>query len=223
MLFKRGVIKLFTLVDLALAFGISLLFIIVFKIHREILPGQYFSMSEIIYGFQLMPTKLAVVIRVLIIFIFGLVLSAINLEPKIILLGLTLGSFLIVWPGFLSEENIDERVIDKKTTLYSLFILFILSTLMIAKLSIVGYSLGEELITMYIHSFNKDRIIALVGDFIVTSLILLFLGYLIVYIRKYLSTKLFRNNDIEVEKAYFEGDFDSEVASAIEEYDNENG
>lgn len=71
------------------------------------------------------PSKQSLLIRFIIILIFGVIANFFVKDPKIIVFGMTLGSFLIVWPLFLSDENISWRYLEKKLVLRSLLALFV--------------------------------------------------------------------------------------------------
>lgn len=97
---------------------------------------------------------------------------------------------MIVWPVFLSDENIDGRLLEKKFVLRSLLALFILITFLTAKLSIVTFNIGSEVASIYLQDFNKERLIRLIGDSLLWTVLMLVLEYIYSYIRNVLNKKL---------------------------------
>lgn len=177
-----------------------------FKIQKKLTPDKYFSFSDIIYGMDFIPTRLAALIRVLLIYLLGLVSIFFFKDTKVVLIGLTFGSFLIVWPGFLDPINVDPRVVNKKFTLYSMFVFFVLSTYFITKLSIISFDIIEEFLSIYLRSFdNTERIITLFGDFIFTSTLALLIGYFLALSKKQLNKEI-----ILKPRAYFQEELDNQ-------------
>src|SRR5690625_4781159 len=162
-----GVIEItvvFSLAELGQSFLISIALIYSLKLQREIFPRSYFAIGDIIKGFQYAPTVKATLLRITIIFIVGLAGSYLFNEPKIIIFGLTLGSFLIVWPGFVNEENINIRLIDKKFLLYTVFTLFIVITYSVANFSVIFYNFSQDFLFIYLRGLQKERLIAIILD-----------------------------------------------------------
>lgn len=207
---------MFSFEDLFVSFCIAIVLIFLFKLQRELSPRTYFSMSDIINGVESSPTRMDVIIRILIIFTLGIVCNFFVDDPNIIVLGLTMGSFLIVWPAFLNEENINPRVINKKFLLYTLLILFVLSTFFISKLSIFAYNLGNEIFKIYIHEYSITRLITVVIDNLLWMLFTFVIAPLIKAIRKNLDKEINPIDNI------YEENFYSESAVTIEDENEDN-
>lgn len=115
--------------DLLCMFIISLLYVSLFKIQRALTPMKYFSNSEIVMHESVSPMQ--ILIRYVLIGIFSISLSFIfNIQENIIIVGNSLGSFLIIWPALLLPKLSYETFISKenKLLIYFLHIIFIITT-----------------------------------------------------------------------------------------------
>lgn len=212
---------MFSFYDLLVSLGVAVGLIFLFKLQRELSPRTYFSMSDIIYGINSSPTRMDVVIRVMIIFIAGIICNFFIDNPNVIILGLTLGSFLIVWPAFLSEKNIHPSVIEKKLLVYTLLSLLVITTFLISKLSILVYNFGGIVYKTYIQVYSFELLIVDLVNNLFWMLLTLAMGIPIKLLKNYLNKEI----NLSSTRYLFEEDSDSEVAATIasenEKNDNE--
>jgi hypothetical protein len=176
--------------DLFQSFIIAIFFVILFKLQRELFSHVYFAASDIVFGFESAPTKKAVLIRLFILLAYGNVLCILIDSHNNIILGMTFGSFLIVWPVFLNEENIDNRVFDKRILLKSMLVLFVFITYLATKLSIISHNIGTELLNFYLQDFDLKRLVNLIGDAFLWTIFLTIFGYLSSFIKRKLNERI---------------------------------
>lgn len=210
---------MFSLIELLHSFIIAIGFIFLLKLHREIFPKSYFASSNLISDIEVAPSLRSVVIRFLLILLYGVILN-VFIRADVVILGITLGSFLIVWPIFLSDENVEKRLLEKKLLLRSLLVLFIATTYITAKLSVIFYNLGNEFIHIYLQNYNKEKILILIGDSLIWTGFALFLNYIYSHIRKVLNRKLFFSNSPSNKKQETFNSYD-EVAADMEPINEE--
>ncbi|MDO6448996.1 hypothetical protein [Oceanobacillus profundus] len=180
---------MYSLEELFLSFVIAVVFIFIFKLHRELFNESYWATSDILSDIDQAPSLKSVLVRFFIILIFGIILNFFVL-PKIIILGMTLGSFLIVWPVFLSDENIIEELLEQKLVLRTLLVLLVVITYVTAKLSIVLFNLLNEAVNIYLQDFHYERLVNLIGDSLIWALLIVLLRNLITYMSKKLTRKV---------------------------------
>lgn len=209
---------MYSLEELFLSSIIAVAFIYLFKLHRELFNENYWATSDILSDIDQAPSLKSVVIRFLIIIIFGIILNFFVL-PKIIILGMTLGSFLIVWPVFLSDENITEELLERKLVLRTLLVLFVVITSLTAKLSIVLFNLLNEAVNIYLQDFHFKNLINLIGDSFIWTLSLILLRFFITYLRKNLTRKVVISQEIFSQK--YDTDISYVESVATEEPENE--
>ena len=181
---------MYSIEELCISFIISIAFIYIFKLQRKLFNQSYWATSDILSDvIDDAPTLKLILIRFLIILSFGISLNFFVL-PKIIILGMTLGAFLIVWPVFLNDENIIEELRDKKLEYRTLLALFVAITYVIAKFSIALFNLLNESVHTYLQGFSYERIVNLIGDSLLWAIILILLRYITNYIKNNISTKV---------------------------------
>lgn len=100
---KRG-IYVFTITDLMFSFILGLLFIGMFLAQKKFFPTKYFSLTEVILETKV--TYMMIIVRIGMIFVYGLVCYGISNSAEIVLLAGVMGSFLIIWPAILNPSNI---------------------------------------------------------------------------------------------------------------------
>lgn len=180
---------MFSLEELFLTFVIAIAFIYIFKLHKELFPGSYWATSDIISETIDPPSQKSIIIRFLMILLFGII-SNFFFIPKIIIFGITLGSFLIVWPIFLSDENIEPDIREHKLLLRTFLAVFVFASYVTANLSIVIFNICGEIINIYLQELNSDRIINLIADSLIWTVFIIIFKFLSSYIRKSLDNKV---------------------------------
>jgi hypothetical protein len=175
----------FTIIDLLVIVLISFIYVATFRIQKIISPSDYFGFQEIVYGVRKSIRPISIVIKfAVILFYSSLCFMAIKNGPNIIV-GVTLGSFLIVWPNIMNPYNLDPKLVRKKMILYIWYIIFIISSGFIAHLGVLIILLLKNFISS--NSINIMRLI-------LESIIVAVLGWLLKYISKYL------NKEISIDK-----------------------
>lgn len=191
---------MFTFIELFYSFIIAIGLIFLFKLQRELSPRTYFSMSDIIYGINSIPTRMDIIIRVFIILVYGTSLNFIFQNSNVILFGLTLGSFLIVWPAFLSDQNIHYSVLDKKLLVYTLLTIFVVLTYLIAKMSLLIYNVIIQIFDIYLENYNLEKVILTILDNFIWMVFIMIIGAVIGPIRKVLAKSITPFEDKNIEK-----------------------
>lgn len=192
---------MYSVIDLFYSFLIAIFFIMLFKLHKELFSVVYFSMSDILSDItHRSPTRKAVLIRFVMILSYGVILRVFLIDQKNITLGMTLGAALIVWPVFLSDENIIEELRDKKLLLRFMLFLFIIITFVTSKIAINIFDLGYEVTSIYIKDLDKKRIVDMTGDTIISTVLLWLLGMMYSRFKKILNGKVSFNEHIEDEE-----------------------
>ncbi|MCQ6521320.1 MULTISPECIES: hypothetical protein [Bacillus] len=95
---------MFTITDLIISFAFGLLFIGMFLAQKRFFPSKYFSLTEVILETKV--TYMMILVRIGMIFVYGLVGYLITESAEAVLLGGIIGSFLIIWPAILNPLNI---------------------------------------------------------------------------------------------------------------------
>jgi len=211
--------SLYSLEELFFSFIVAIIFIFIFKLQKEIFNESYWATSDILSGIEKAPTFKTFFIRFLIILVFAIVLNYF-ISPKIIVFGLTLGSFLIVWPLFLNNNDIPEELLENKLTLRLLLLLFVLTTYGIAKLSNIIFILLSGAIDIYTHGVSYERIVNSIGDSVIWLTVVFILNSVRSYLNRFLSRKFYIAENIhESDSSYaMEDDFDK---LTLEEVKNE--
>jgi hypothetical protein len=127
---------MFSFLDLIIAFIISLCFIGLFKVQKKFSPTNYFASSQLIVGSSI--SWRMVLLRFILVFIFGLLSYLIVRNETIILLGVLLGSFLIIWPTILSPFESYASIVKKLDVIiiYLSNFLFVITSVIIVYVSV---------------------------------------------------------------------------------------
>lgn len=135
--------------DLLLIFITSLVFVVMFRLQRNLFPTNYFANSQIIL--DTVVTYRMILVRYIFIFIFGLFSYLITKNAPVILIGTFLGAFLIVWPTILapSEVYIDVIKSRDKILIYTMHTMFIITSIIVVYLSTI-------FLPLMITNFNEN-------------------------------------------------------------------
>lgn len=106
---------MFSYLNLITAFIISLCFVGLFKFQKKISPTNYFASSQLIVGSSV--SWRMILLRYILVFFFGLLSYLVVRNEPTILLGVLLGSFLIIWPTLLSPSDSYINIIKKSDIL----------------------------------------------------------------------------------------------------------
>ena len=181
---------MYSLEDLIICFLVAIVLIIIFKLQRELTPSRYFSTGDIFEEIENSTSFKEIFLRFIIILSYGIILSYFISSQKIIILGMTFGSFLAVWPAFLSDSNIDERLLEKKLALRTFLFLHILLTFLLENLATFLYDLGKYIIFIYFGNFDIHRIIMLIGDSILWMILVMVVTFIYSKLKNILNKKI---------------------------------
>lgn len=143
-----------------LAGGIS--FVLMFRLQRKFFSGQYYELSRRVFGRGV--TIRMMLIRVIMIFLYSYIFYSITNSENIVISGVFLGSFLIVWPVLLNPSTFDVQEAgqyEKNVTnvrpigwflLLISYLLFIMSSVFIAY---TGVSFGDYIVSKTLESFKS--------------------------------------------------------------------
>lgn len=149
-------------IDFLIIFFIALLFVGMFKIQRKYFARKYYELSRRIFGRGI--TLRMMLIRLIMIFGLSYLAYWLTNDKEVVVLGILLGSFLIVWPVLLNPSTFDVNEITNHGNnvvhisrkgwifLFISYASFILSAVTIAYLST---SFGEYIIDQTIKSFKS--------------------------------------------------------------------
>lgn len=148
--------------DLYLIFIVAILFVVMFRVQRRFFSKNYYELSRRVFGRGI--TIRMMLIRLLMVFIFSYGVYWLTDSASVVIVGVLLGSFLIVWPILLNPSTFDVsevggynyNIVNISTKgwffLLLSYVLFIISSGLIAFLS-VGF--GESLVNQTIESFKS--------------------------------------------------------------------
>lgn len=149
-------------IDLLIALSISFLFVGMFRIQRKYFAKKYYELSRRVFGKGI--TIRMMLIRLIMIFGFSYITYWLTNNKEVVVLGVLLGSFLIIWPVLLNPSTFDVREVgnysdsvvhvNRKGWIFLLisYVSFILSAVVIAYLST---SFGEYLLNQTAASFKS--------------------------------------------------------------------
>ncbi len=149
-------------IDLMLIFIVAILFVVMFRLQRRFFSKKYYELSRRVFGKGI--TIRMMLIRLLMIFIFSYIVYWLTESSSIVIIGVLLGSFLIVWPILLNPSTFDVsdaggyeyNIVNVSTKGWFLllvsYVLFMISSGLIAFLSV---RFGEYLLYQTIESFQS--------------------------------------------------------------------
>lgn len=115
-----------------------------FKIQKIFFSNKYFSVSQLLTEFETGVKWSRIVIRVIITLMLSLILLIFIHNPLVVIIGIGLGSFLIVWPVFLSKGNIEPALKEHKDLYRLTLVIFVIVNVIIAGLSVSIYELIQD-------------------------------------------------------------------------------
>lgn len=140
-----------TYLELVFIFLIAVSFIILFKIQKTIFSPSYFSSSQFILDKNVTYKMLG--LRYVLILLFSLASNFIFNDKAIVIIGVLLGSFLIIWPTLLapSEAYWDIGYIKTKDKLiiYFLHFIFVISSTLVAYFGTILFPVLKKFIFEY--------------------------------------------------------------------------
>ena len=124
---------------------IALVYVLAFKILETFFSNAYFSVSQLLMGFGSGIRWNKIAIRVTITLLMSLALLIFLQNPLVVIIGIGFGSFLIVWPVFLSEGNIEDALREHKNLYRLTLLIFVVVNIIISFLSILIYELLQDI------------------------------------------------------------------------------
>ncbi|CAM4239263.1 hypothetical protein [Lacicoccus alkaliphilus] len=211
---------MYSLLDILVCFLIGIGLIFLFKLQREISPGTYFATSGILSEIEdEQPDRRAILIRICIIILYGVALGFFIDSSELIVYGMTLGTFLIVWPVFINDENIKPKFLKHKFLLRAFLLVFILITFFSAKLSVIIYNLVQEIAWVYFNNFDSERMIGIIGDSLFWLILVIGFRWFYNYIQNRLSEKVsFTQSQDYNEAEEYEMEYEEDDDDELEEY-----
>lgn len=153
---------MFSSLDLVFAFIVAIAFVSMFRLQRKFFSKKYFELSRRIFGRGI--TRRMILLRIVMIFLFSVLAYFLIEDRNTVLLGVLIGSFLIVWPVLLNPSQFDLEELgdwgqskvkmNKKGWLFLLssYFFFIITSVIIAYLSL-NYS--ENILFLSVESFKS--------------------------------------------------------------------
>lgn len=140
-----------TYLELSLICFVAILFVLLFKIQKNVYPQNYFSNSQFILSKDVSYKML--VIRYIFILLFSLIVYFVLNSRTIVVIGTLLGSFLIIWPTLIapSEAYLDIGYIKSKdkVVIYLLHFIFVISSTLVAYFATIFVPLLKKLFCEY--------------------------------------------------------------------------
>ncbi|MBF0753039.1 hypothetical protein E4T89_02050 [Jeotgalicoccus nanhaiensis] len=168
---------------------IALVYVVTFKIQKVFFSNAYFSVSQLLTEFESGIRWNRIVIRVIITLLMSIIFLFIVQNPLVVIIGIGLGSVLIVWPAFLSEGNIDYALQEHKNLYRLTLLVFVVVNIIISVLSILIYELLQDI-------KNLTLLYSVLGQIVLA----LFSQWLYIYLSKKLNSRVHqRNHDFYLE------------------------
>lgn len=148
---------MYSILDLCWALLIGICFIFMFLLQKRIFPQKYFSMSQIVL--EGTATWHMLVVRIGLIFLFTTVAQFIFKDSSIVLLGIVIGSFLIVWPVFANPTQIfiDNPKGTEALLFLVLYLVFIGTSFSIAYFAISFFPEVTKFTLQSVKDYVKDN------------------------------------------------------------------
>lgn len=145
----------FTVYDLLKSLIIAFLYVGVFRVQAKIDPQNYFGFGELLYGLRVSIKPLAFLIKALIIFVFSIFSFIIVKNDILVMLGIGVGSFLLVWPGILYNNVLDYKLRKRRKLVITVYVIFIILSVVISWFGIIVSVFIKPLTIEYVKSFNN--------------------------------------------------------------------
>lgn len=163
---------LFTVYDLIILLIISFIYVIIFRIQAKVDPANYFGFGELFYGLRVSIKPLHFCIKAIIIFLFSIISFLTIKNDILVMLGIGVGSFLLVWPGMLYDQNLHYKFKNRKKIVIIIYFIFIFLSIVISWLGIITLSYLKPMTIEYVKSFNfVSRLFAFIMDGLLFALL----------------------------------------------------
>jgi hypothetical protein len=191
--------RTFTAADLSLALGVTILFLVMFRLQRALDRDYYFSLGELIYGIRASIAPLAFALRALLIFAFALVGFVVLRRTFPVYFGVGLGSFLIVWPGVVVPIAVEPLLYHRRKLVLFAYFMFVAFSLLLTRVAEFAYAALAPSLSLYAVTWRDPaRLISFLGDKVVDSVGTVFVGFVLWWLVRFLKREIvLRSSEIE--------------------------
>jgi hypothetical protein len=201
----------FTLGDLVAGFTLALLFVLMFRLQRAAWPEYYFAFGELIYGLRGSIAPLAFLLRTGFVFAFCLLSFAILRSGFPVYYGVSIGSFLIVWPAIVMPIQVEPLLYHRRKWLLLVYFLFVVFSIAIARIAQLVWSAVAPLLPVYVATWkDPTRIVMFLGDTLLALLLMPLVGAALWWILAWLK------RDYQLEASQMNADMDLFLYSAVD-------
>lgn len=183
-----------TYLELVFIFLVAILFVILFKIQKYIFSPNYFSSARFILDKNVTYRMLG--LRYILILLFSLTSNLIFKDRSIVIIGVLLGSFLIVWPTLLAPSEAYFKIgyiqPRDKLMIYFLNFIFVISSTLVAHFSTILFPIFKFFFVEY-----KSEVLYDVMKFLFN---LIFLFLLPKRVSDYLNKSILDNEPVEFDE-----------------------
>lgn len=161
---------MFSLIDLGLLLVVAFSFVILFMIRQKFFSSHYFSLTEVAIGVDVTLSYWAIILKLIVVYLFGLVTMLIFNDVKIVIYGATFGAFLIIWPNIINPYFFISVNRNQLVFVYILYMIFICITFLFTYLgavTVINYK--QELIKAIFDDLLQNIIWLVIGGFLVGS------------------------------------------------------
>lgn len=192
--------------SMLITLGLSIIFVLIYAIHRLFFNVSYFGFSEVVYGYKDKITIKAVLLRLFIPFIYACITYYFTNSMILTLSGVFWGSILIIIPPFLNPECSDGRFYNLRNLLYFVYIVFLILNCCVAQFALNIFNSLQKYIIGYFNQFQTSQQLFnhLVDILIFPIIITILLGFL-----KFMFNLM--NKEIQVNYANFQDDENEEI------------
>lgn len=180
----------FTVCDLLKSLIIAFLYVGIFRVQAKIDPQNYFGFGDLLYGLRVSIKPLAFLIKALVVFVFSIVSFIIVKNDILVMLGIGVGSFLLVWPGILYNNVLDYNLRKRRKLVITVYVIFIILSVVISWFGIILSVFIKPLTIEYVKSFNNaSHIYTLLMDSFFIFILCKIYFYMLNILNKDVSTK----------------------------------
>ncbi|MBA1335661.1 MAG: hypothetical protein HPY66_1287 [Firmicutes bacterium] len=144
----------FDIIELLISFFLAFAYVLMFYLQRIRDNVYYFGFGEVIYGLKTSIKPLAFFIKAFYIYTFAFFSYLFFRTEKVVILGVVLGSFLIVWPAILNPKFVDYRLADKRKTILLSYLLFVLLSAVVADFGVTSLILIKPMLQEYLNIWH---------------------------------------------------------------------
>lgn len=152
---------MYSIVHLITIFIVAILFVVMFRLQRKFFSSIYYSLSRRVFGNGI--TIRMMLIRTIMVLVYSFIVFVITENEGVTIIGVGLGSFLIVWPVLLNPSSFDlhkagnyNEIVTHVNTrgwflLFLSYISFVISMMLIA---LISANFGDYIFSAIEESFK---------------------------------------------------------------------